>query len=51
MWYREPMAPPGVKVFNPAFDVTGHELISAIVTERGIARPPYEKSLKGIYRA
>jgi len=45
MWYREPMAPEGVKVFNPAFDVTGHELITAIVTERGIIRPPYEKNL------
>ena len=45
MWYREPMAPAGVKVFNPAFDVTGHELISAIVTERGVIRPPYEENL------
>jgi methylthioribose-1-phosphate isomerase len=46
MWYREPMAPEGVKVFNPAFDVTSHELITAIVTECGIIRPPYEKNLK-----
>ena len=49
MWYRKPMAPAGVKVFNPAFDVTEHELITAIVTERGIVRPPYEESLRGIY--
>jgi len=48
MWYREPMAPEGVKVFNPAFDVTEHELISAIVTERGIVRPPYEENLRKI---
>jgi len=46
MWYREPMAPEGVKVFNPSFDVTCHELITAIVTERGIIRPPYDENLK-----
>ncbi len=46
MWYREPMAPEGVKVFNPAFDVTDHELITAIVTEHGIARAPFTESLK-----
>ncbi len=48
MWYREPMAPPGVKVYNPAFDVTDHGLIEGIVTEYGIARAPYEESLKEI---
>ncbi len=45
MWYKERMAPEGVKVFNPAFDVTDHDLITAIITEHGIARAPYEKSL------
>lgn len=45
MWYRERMAPEGVKVLNPAFDVTDHDLITAIITEHGIARAPYEKSL------
>jgi len=48
MWYKERMAPEGVKVFNPAFDVTDAEFITAIITEYGIARPPYEKSLKDI---
>lgn len=48
MWYKEPMAPKGVKVYNPAFDVTDHELIAGIVTEYGIARAPYEESLKEI---
>ena len=33
MWYKERMAPEGIKVFNPAFDVTDHELIAGIVTE------------------
>ncbi len=42
--YKNRMAPPGVKVFNPAFDVTDHQLISAIVTEKGIFRPPYDFS-------
>jgi len=46
MWYSQPMAPQGVKVFNPAFDVTEHELITAIVTERGIARPPFGENLR-----
>jgi methylthioribose-1-phosphate isomerase len=49
MWYKERMAPAGVKVFNPAFDVTDHNLITGIVTEYGIARPPYTESLKGIF--
>lgn len=48
MWYKEPMAPNGVKVFNPAFDVTDHELVTAIVTEHGIARAPYKESLAAL---
>ena len=40
MWYKQRMAPQGVKVYNPAFDVVDHELITGIVTEYGIARPP-----------
>ena len=50
MWYEKPMAPEGVKVFNPAFDVTDHDLIAGIVTEYGIARAPYNESLKEIFR-
>lgn len=49
MWYKRRMAPQGVKVYNPAFDVTDHELISGIVTEYGIARPPFKESLKEIF--
>lgn len=40
-------APEGVKVFNPAFDVTPHRLIAAIISEEGIARPPFEPVLRG----
>ncbi len=39
------LAPSGIRVVNPAFDVTPHELVTAIITERGVARPPYKKSL------
>lgn len=40
------LAPEGVDVHNPAFDVTPHELIAAIITDRGVARPPYTESLR-----
>lgn len=48
MWYEDRMAPQGVKVFNPAFDVTDHSLIAGIVTEYGIVRAPYTESLREI---
>lgn len=49
MWYKQRMVPEGVKVYNPAFDVTEHELITGIVTEEGVAYPPYTESLKAIF--
>ncbi|WP_434296859.1 S-methyl-5-thioribose-1-phosphate isomerase [Clostridium sporogenes] len=42
-------APKGVKVYNPGFDVTPHENITAIVTEKGIVYPPFEESLKKLF--
>jgi methylthioribose-1-phosphate isomerase len=42
------IAPEGVKVRNPAFDVTPARYIRAIVTERGVAEPPFEESLAGL---
>ena len=48
-WYREPMAPEGVKCFNPSFDVTDHSLIAGIITEKGICRPPFTESLKALF--
>ncbi|HOE76810.1 MAG TPA: hypothetical protein PK105_09130 [Rectinema sp.] len=42
------MAPKGVKVFNPAFDVTDSKLITAIITEKGVLKPPYRDSLRKI---
>lgn len=44
-FYQEPMALSDVKCFNPAFDVTDHELIAGIITEKGILRPPFSESL------
>jgi methylthioribose-1-phosphate isomerase len=46
MWYAKPMAPEGVKCWNPAFDVTDHSLITAIITEKGVLYPPFDVSLK-----
>ena len=49
MWYEKPMALPGVKCYNPSFDVTDHTLIAGIVTEKGICRPPYTQSLAALF--
>ena len=49
MWYREPMALPEVKCYNPAFDVTDHTLLTAIVTDRGIVYPPFDVNLKKLF--
>jgi len=40
------MAPAGIRVLNPAFDVTTHRLISAIITERGVIRAPYKANIR-----
>lgn len=49
MWYDKRMAPEGVKVYNPSFDVTDAAFITGIVTEYGVAYPPYDVSLKEIF--
>ena len=46
--FGRPLAPRGVKTFCPAFDVTPARLITAIICEKGVMRPPYEKSLSGV---
>lgn len=43
-WYAQRMAPQGVKVDNPAFDVTDHQLVTGIITEKGIAYPPFDRA-------
>lgn len=42
------VAPRGVRIFNPAFDMTPPELVSGIITERGVLAPPFEKNLKAL---
>ncbi len=43
-------APDGVDIYNPAFDVTPADLVTAIITEHGVARPPYGESLAALCR-
>jgi methylthioribose-1-phosphate isomerase len=44
----QPIAPQGVQAAHPAFDVTPHALITAIITERGVVYPPFEANLRQI---
>ena len=50
LWYEKPMALPEVKCFNPSFDVTDHELLTGIVTEKGICYPPFNESLAALFK-
>ena len=49
MWYAQRMAPEGVRVYNPAFDVTDADLITAFVTEHGIIRPPFAPAFRKLF--
>ena len=44
------LAPDGINVHNPAFDVTPNHLIAAIITDKGVARAPYDESLKELFQ-
>ncbi len=44
--FGKALAPKGMKVFNPAFDVTDHGLVTAIITELGVIYPPYKKNIR-----
>ena len=48
-FFSAPVALPQVKCYNPAFDVTDHSLITAIVTEKGICYPPFEQSFAQVF--
>jgi len=48
-WYGHRTAPENVKAYNPAFDVTPNELITAIVTDKGIVYPPYDENIKKLF--
>ena len=43
------LTPEGASVWNPAFDVTPNDLLTGIITERGIARAPYSESLRALF--
>lgn len=45
------IAPTGVRIFNPAFDVTSPELIAGIITEKGVIYPPFESNLKPLFES
>jgi methylthioribose-1-phosphate isomerase len=48
-WYGHQIAPDDVKVYNPAFDVTPHDLITAIVTDKGIVSPPNLENMQRLF--
>lgn len=50
MFYKTPVAPASVPCYNPAFDVTPADLITAIITERGICRAPYKESFEALFK-
>lgn len=50
MYFEKPTALKETKCFNPAFDVTDNELITAIITDKGIAYPPFNKTLKELLK-
>jgi methylthioribose-1-phosphate isomerase len=45
LFFKKPIATADIKIFNPAFDVTPHHLITAIITDRGIIKPPYMRNI------
>lgn len=48
-WYGRKIAPGNIKACNPAFDITPHELITAIATEKGLVYPPFDKNLMTLF--
>jgi len=44
--FGKALAPKGIHIFNPAFDVTSQELVSAIITEKGVIHPPYQQNIR-----
>lgn len=48
LWFKKPITVKGIKIFNPAFDVTPHGLITAIITDKGIIKKPYRTNIPKI---
>jgi methylthioribose-1-phosphate isomerase len=51
LYFRKPIAPEGINIFNPAFDVTDADFVTAFITEKGIIRPPFSKNIRKIINA
>jgi len=49
LFFKRPIAPKDIKVFNPAFDITPYNLITAIITDKGIIKPPYNRNIAKIF--
>jgi methylthioribose-1-phosphate isomerase len=45
LFFKKPIAPAKIKIFNPAFDVTPQRLITALITDKGVIRPPFKKNI------
>jgi len=50
LFFKKPIAPKGVPVFNPAFDVTPHNLITALITDKGVIKSPYRENISAILK-
>ena len=48
--FGRPIAPRGISVMNPAFDITAQELVTAIITEKGVITPPYARNIRAYVR-
>jgi methylthioribose-1-phosphate isomerase len=44
--FGKALAPKGIHIFNPAFDITSQDLVSAIITEKGVIHPPYQQNIR-----
>lgn len=44
--FGRPITPRGVRILNPAFDITCHDLVSAIITEKGVITPPFQQNIR-----
>jgi len=49
LYFNRPIAAAGVRVYNPAFDMVPARLVTAIVTEKGVLRPPFTKNIRKMY--
>ena len=51
LYFKKPIAPRGIEVYNSAFDITDSKLVTAFITEKGIIKPPYKNNIRKIINA